>query len=490
MGIRANVVANLLGKAWSGLANFIFVPIYLKFVGIESYALIGFFASLMTLSLTLDLGLSTTITRELARLSALGTDALKQRELVRSLELIYWAVGLLLGCAVLAGAGWLASVWLSPQSLTVERTTHAIQLMGVAIFLRWPVSLYSGALMGLGHQVQANVVSMVFATLQGLAAVLTLWLIAPTIEAFFEAQIGVALVQIVALPWLVWRVLPGRVPVRFSMVAVRSIFHFAAGMSGITILSVFLTQADKFVVSKLLPLTDFGYYALASSISGVLNMPALAIYAAMFPVLSGLATQQRTDELSRQYHRSCRLASVLILPPATLLIFFSQQLLGYYVRDTMVVDQSYQLLALMSVGSLLLALMAMPLALQLAYGWTRLSLYKNLIAVVIYIPLVAMLARQYGPLGAAAAWISLTAGYFLVEVPVMHRRLLPGQAGRWYLKDVGMPLILCLAVMLAARFGVDRMDVPLLRAVVLFVSGLLALLGCLWWWRQGERIAA
>ena len=44
--LQKNVIANYLGKIWSGGLNILLIPIYIKFLGIEAYGLVGFFASL------------------------------------------------------------------------------------------------------------------------------------------------------------------------------------------------------------------------------------------------------------------------------------------------------------------------------------------------------------------------------------------------------------------------------------------------------------
>jgi O-antigen/teichoic acid export membrane protein len=71
-----------------------FVPLYIKFLGIEAYGLIGFFAMLQASFQILDLGLSQTMNREMARYSALRDKAGEARDLVRTLEVVYWAIGL------------------------------------------------------------------------------------------------------------------------------------------------------------------------------------------------------------------------------------------------------------------------------------------------------------------------------------------------------------------------------------------------------------
>ena len=65
--LQLNLVANFAGQGWTAIMVLAFVPLYLKFLGIEAYGLIGFYAMLQAAFQILDLGLSQTINREMAR---------------------------------------------------------------------------------------------------------------------------------------------------------------------------------------------------------------------------------------------------------------------------------------------------------------------------------------------------------------------------------------------------------------------------------------
>jgi hypothetical protein len=86
------------------------------------------------------------------------------------------------------------------------------------------------------------------------------------------------------------------------------------------------------------------------------------------------------------------------------------------------------------------ALIHIPYALQLASGWTRLTMYNNAIALCLLAPATFLLARRFGAIGAASVWLILNAGYIFINVPLMHRRLLVLDQWRWYATDVGLPL--------------------------------------------------
>ncbi len=68
--LKRNIIANFAGKAWTALISLAFIPLYISFIGIEGYGLVGVYLALFAVFSLLDLGLGTTLNRELASLSA------------------------------------------------------------------------------------------------------------------------------------------------------------------------------------------------------------------------------------------------------------------------------------------------------------------------------------------------------------------------------------------------------------------------------------
>jgi O-antigen/teichoic acid export membrane protein len=56
--LRMNVVANYIGQATRALIGLAFIPLYIKYLGIEAYGLIGMFAVLQTWLALLDAGMA------------------------------------------------------------------------------------------------------------------------------------------------------------------------------------------------------------------------------------------------------------------------------------------------------------------------------------------------------------------------------------------------------------------------------------------------
>lgn len=445
--IKQNIIANFGGKAWQALMSLAFIPLYIKFMGIESYGLVGIFASLLALFGLLDMGLSTTLNRELARFSALPDKAQDMRNLVRTLELPYWGMAFVIGFAVVGLSGPIAHYWIKADNVTPATVKQALMIMGGVVAFRWPISLYSGGLMGLQKQVLLNGINVFAATLRGLGAVLVLWLISPTIYAFFVWQIFASMVHTSLTAGFLWHSIPkSGHRSHFQKESLFRIWRFAAGMTGISVTAIILTQTDKIVLSKILSLEMFGYYTLATVVASALYGFIGPVFSAMFPRFSQLVSLNDQKGLKDLYHKSCQFMSVMILPAAIVVSFFSSEILLLWTGDPVTVEKTHSIVSILIIGTALNGLGNLPFALQLAHAWTKLSLYTNIIASLVLAPLIYFLATHYGVVGAASAWVILNTGYALIGIQIMHSRLLKGEQWRWYLNDVAVPLLTAVTV--------------------------------------------
>src|ERR1051326_3793678 len=203
--LKTNITANLAGTGWQALMGLIFVPLYIKFLGMESYGLIGLFAAIQGILGLLDIGLGNTLTREMARLSVLPDKEQETRNLVRTLETLYWAIAAFAGVVVAALSPVIAHYWIKAAQLPPKTIEHSLFIMGLITIFQMPTGFYSGGLMGLQKQVLLNVVNICMGTLRGAGAVLILWLASPTIQAFLLWQIAVSIVNALLFALFLWR---------------------------------------------------------------------------------------------------------------------------------------------------------------------------------------------------------------------------------------------------------------------------------------------
>lgn len=453
--LKANVIANFSSSLFVGLMGLVFIPLYTHFLGIESFGLIGFFATLLSIFSSLDLGLGATINREMSRLGAQKDKVKEMRDTVRTLEIPYWIVALLIGAAVVVLSPVLAYHWFKPVNLSPLTIQSAIFYMGIAIAFQWPFGLYSGGLVGRQQQVLLGVLNAAMAALRGVGAVLIIWLVSPTIEAYFQWQIFISALQTGLAAFFLWSGLPaqGHKP-QFRKKRLLDIWRFATGVTGITLLSNILSQMDKIVLSRMLTMDTFGFYNVASTVASILFKFVGPVFQAVFPPLTQAYELKKEGELANLYHKGSQLVSVLILPTALVIAFFSKDIVLLWFRNPLTAENTHLLVSILVIGMVLNGLMNLPYALQLAAGWTRLSFMANLHSVLVMVPATILLIRFYGAPGAAASFGILNFGYIVLLIPIMHRRLLKKEMGAWYIQDILWPLLGALAIVVCAFYAV------------------------------------
>jgi O-antigen/teichoic acid export membrane protein len=449
MALKRNLIANYLGQAWVALMGLAFIPLYIKYLGIEAYGLIGLFAVLQAWLSLLDMGMTPTLGREMARFTGGSHSNESIRDLLRSIEIIAVAVAVLIACCITLGANWIATDWLRAETLSTEVVAQAFAIMGLVTALRFVEGVYRSTIVGLQRQVLSNVVNSLMATLRGFGAVGILIWLSSTIEAFFLWQGVVSIATLAILGITTYRCMPkGERSGRFSLDALRGVWRFAGGMMGIALLALLLTQVDKILLSKLLTLSEFGYYTLAGIVAGALYMLIGPITQAFYPKFCQLHAQDNTAGLATNYHQGAQLVSIVAGSAAIVLFFFAETLLRLWTQDTELAQRVAPLISVMVLGNLLNGLMWIPYHTQLAYGWTRLAIWTNVVAVTVLVPAILWTVPHYGAMGAAWIWVILNAGYCLISVQLMYRRILPQEKWRWYKWDVIAPLA---ASLLAAK---------------------------------------
>jgi O-antigen/teichoic acid export membrane protein len=469
-----NVSANFIAKILGAAVNLACVPFYVRALGIAGYGIVGIWLTLETIANLLDLGLSATLTRELAVATAQPASLDSSRDLLRTLESIYWVIGILIGLTVIAAAPVLASHWFNTGNLPEGAMRRALVAIGVLLACRWPISLYLGGLNGLERQVFLAWVNTGFAIARHVGAVLALVTYSPTVLTFLVWQILVNAAYAGILGLLLWRALPrGATSAAVRIASLRRVWRFAGG-SGAIALTAFATQdIGPVIVSKLVTIEQFGYYSLAWRVASVAYIGSIAVGTAAFPALSRLAARGDQSQLATTYHSLCQLQSVLVLPTTAILLLFGRQVIFAWTGDAALAARVYPVSSLLAAGAALQCLGVAPFALQIAYGWTSLALYLNLVAAVINVPLLFWLISGYGIFGAGVAWLIVAAFLFSLAIPLMHRRLLSNDQISFYTVDILGPMAasaISAAVMARLLSSASRVDLMCAIPIMFLVS--------------------
>lgn len=451
MRLGRNLLAGFANSAWTALIGLAAIPLYLEYLGIEAYGLIGFFMTIQALSQLLDMGLVPTINREVARFSASGN--LKETgKLLHTLAVVYWSMAAVIALSIAALAPLIAGYWLQSRHLSQQTVMHAVMLMGLVVACRWPVGLYQGALMGAQRLTVSSGINAAMATVANLGAVAVLAFASPTIEAFFIWQACTGLIHAVVARYAAWRVIGRLEEARFDIGDLKRIWRFSAGVGGIGLSALVFTQLDKVILSRMLGLEEFGHYMLATVVVSGLYVLVTPMFNAVYPRFSALVVTGDTEKLSDLYRLATRLLATVLFPIAMLLAVFAGDLVQIWTGNPGLASSVAPLISLMAAGSALHGVMYFPYALQLAYGMTRLTLTISVLLMIILVPLTIFFAMAYGALGGAMAWLTLHVLYVMMGTWLTHHRLLSGAGRKWLLQDVGIPLALSLLMGLAGYY--------------------------------------
>lgn len=143
-----NIASSYSSQLYSASIGILILPLYIKYMGAESYGLVGFFTMLQAWFALLDLGLTPTIARETARYHGGSMSALRYRQLFRALSSIFVSIAVIGGMALWLLAEPIAYKWLQVETLSMNMVVVAVQIMAVSVALRWLGGLYRGVITG------------------------------------------------------------------------------------------------------------------------------------------------------------------------------------------------------------------------------------------------------------------------------------------------------------------------------------------------------
>lgn len=440
--IKRNLIANYIGQGWSAIMSIAFIPLYIRYLGIESYGLIGLFGMLLTWLGLLDLGMTPTLSREMARFTGGAHSADSIRTLLRTIEIISLSIALIICVGVGLLSNWMASNWLKADKINPDTVAEAFSIMGIVTALRFVENIYRSAILGLQKHVIYNFVNIIISTLRGLGAVGVLIWISNSIRVYFIWQGVISILTLIAFAFITYKFLPkADTKISFSLHSLKGVGKFAGGILGISLLSLMLTQIDKVLLSKLLSLSEYGYYTLASVSAGSLFLIIGPISQSWSPKLAELHAVNDQTKLIEKYHQGSQLVTVIMGSAALIFIFFGETILFIWTNDADVAKKSSVVFRLLSIGNLLNGLNTMPYLMQMAVGWTSLITRVNIIAVSIIVPSLIYITPKYGAIGAASAWVILNAGYILIGIHFMFRKLLRTEKWSWFINDLFIPVI-------------------------------------------------
>ena len=383
----------------------VLTPLYIFFLGIESYGLIGFYLSWVAILGILDVSVSVTAVNEIAWRSSRPEMKKTIPILLKSLEIAYWFIILVSGLGILIGAWFFGAGWFEAESLSPEVIRGVLMLMSISLVVQVPSGLYIGGLMGLQRQVECSSILAIFGTLRGLGSLLVLWFISNDLYTFFVWQIVITFLQTGVLRWLLWRRIDTSEQLaKFSAKMLLTVKEYVGAIMLIGVLGMILSQADKMVLSRMVSLEDYGFYMLAWTVVSGFSRIATPLINAVHPQFTELVATGDEVGLANKLSFASQLMSALIIPPIAFVVLFSKPILLIWIGSEFTAESTAPILMIMLFGTMFSSC-AYP-SLSVLYSRKQLKpvIVLNLICLAVFIPLLISAVYYFDTIGAAYVW--------------------------------------------------------------------------------------
>ena len=486
--LRANILINVAGQVFVLAVTLLATRAVFGALGPAEFGLLSFtlVASLL-LATALDLGVSTTIVREVA--SQRGSDRIYVRGVIQTAALLYWG-----GYALAAIALWLAAPALSSSFLHLGSgfnadPVSAVRILGLAGLLALPRTCYASVCRGLERFDVANGIDVASLGLQqagviaivvgggGLHAV-ALWVLTTFV-------INVAMYA-GAVAWL----LSPRVLVpAFRGDVVRRNRRFGGELIGISVLAALQAQLDKVLAARLLLISLVGEYGVVASILQRATIISSAVAQAALPSFSAAAGR---GDLENARARLRRLQAVLCLGGAVLFttaVLLAPPVLSVVLSPAAASDVVVPT-AVLAIGYMMNTTLTLPYVFSLAVDRAQITLRSNLIAAVLVPPLAIVMIGRWGLTGAALTWVWYHVIAYVYAVPRLARDVLGESPSAWFGATAALvlPAVAIDAIALICLSAAGALQS--LAALAALALALLAYAGSLWFLAQVVRVPA
>ncbi|MGE5471038.1 MAG: oligosaccharide flippase family protein [Bacteroidota bacterium] len=474
ISLKKNIIFNYISQIYVTLIGIFMVPFYIKYLGAEAYGLVGFFAMLQGWFQLLDMGLTPTIGRETARFNGGGIDALSLRRLLRALEGVFVGVAILGALAMVIGSSAIAREWLKVQQLSLGEVENAIMLMAIIVALRWIGGLYRGAINGFERMIWLAGFNTTLATMRFVFVIPFFIYVGATPTHFFGYQLVLAIAELSFLiikTYDLFPKLPTEKRIPWEWKPLRDVLRFSLSIAFTGATWVLVTQTDKLVLSKLLPLGEYAYFTLAVLAASGVTVISGPISGALLPRLTRLSAADNDDGLIQLYRNATQLIALIALPASLMLAFFAKEFLWVWTGNIDIANDAAPVLRLYALGNGVLALGAFPYYLQFAKGDLKLHLLGSGLFVLLLIPSLIWATLKYGAVGAGCAWLGANAIYFMCWVPIVHERFFPRLHIKWLLADIAPIFVISTLLAFATGRFVQWPNERLPLVIVLVMLG-------------------
>ncbi len=440
--IKVNIISNYVGRIWSFISIYIFVPFYLKILGIENYAVIGFYSVLLSLLAFADAGLTATLNREFAGKG--HKDKQYASNLLRTFEYVYFAIIILIIGLFYFCSPFIVENYINEKTIPFDDLIFYVRIMGVIIALQFFSTMFQGGLMGLQEQQLSNILSIGYGFCRS-GIVLIPLLIWSNLEAYFLWQLLSVCIYIFVIRYFLKNKL-GNKNSKPNFRLFQKLWPYALGMMLMAMIGALNTQLDKILVSKLLPLVDFGYYSLAGIFAQIPIIIATPIMLAVFPVMTKNVIDKNIPDVKSLFDRYSFIIASVISVITFVLIFYANDLIYIWTGDIIATERITNISRILVMGGFFLALQLTSYYLALANSHTRTNIILGTLSIFFLLIVITPFIETLGLLGASLPWLISNFCVFILLSLIVIKKYLKENYFRWLFLNNILPIGISLII--------------------------------------------
>lgn len=444
--MKKNIIANIIGKFWSVLSGFLFIPLYIKFLGFESYSVISFTLIIAAVMAVLDSGLTATLAREFARNDQ---NIKEKRRIFSTLETIYFLIVITISILILIFSNSIANNWLNLKNINPERVSLIIKIIGFEAGFQMLFRFYMGGVLGFEKQVKANMFQVGWGMCRNGLVVFAIYFI-PTLEMFFIWQLISTFVFTILMRLFLTKILDGKYNFKIKPVLEKEIFlnvwRFAGGMLLISLVAALNTQMDKLTISKFLDIENLGYYTLAVSLAVSILLLISPISVALLPRFTALYSIQNIKQATELYQKINIFIVILVFSFMATITFHANELIWIWTGDDLLAKNGGVFLPVLAFSYAMLGLQVIPFIIAIANGYTKLNNILGIISLFVTIPGYWIATKKFGGIGAAYVFCVVQTIMTFIYLYFINRKFLKISNIDLFIKKLILPLIVAIAI--------------------------------------------
>ncbi|MFH2138172.1 MAG: flippase [Candidatus Omnitrophota bacterium] len=382
-----NTIALFGNKVFTGVINLIFISYVARYLSRDGFGMFSTILAFLTFAnIFADFGLSTVITREIAK------DKTKAQELYGN------SIFLSMGFSLLA---WIGMVLFAVYLGYPKQLIFLIVLAGSTIFFNSAISRLTAVLSGFEKMEIFSVVGVVLSAFFTILGILFLRLGLNLGGMILLMILGTGITSLV-LFYIVQKDFVKFKP-RFDLKIVNSLLKQAFPLFSLIGLSILLRRMDIVMLSKMKTMQDVGIYGVAVQLNEALGVVTGCFMGAMLPFISS-QSKSSLENTYPIYLKSMRVMIIFSSFFTVALFLLSGQIVPFvFGKEFALSSQVFRIL----IWSFLLNHFAGPMGLFLIVQKEKLKILMvgSLIIICANFVLNLILIPQYGYLGASAATV-------------------------------------------------------------------------------------